>query len=67
MADTQFVSDKLLTFDCGHDLGHGNLSFVRNTPSRFALSFCEVRLNSLYQTEDGQCDFNVPPEFPSGA
>ena len=42
MADTVFVIDKPLTFDCDLDLGRGNLSFVRDTPSRFSLSFCEV-------------------------
>ena len=48
MADTQFVSDKPLTFDCDLDLGCGNLNFVRDTPFYFALPFCEVLLNSLY-------------------
>ena len=42
MADTPFVSGKPLTFDCDLDLGRGNLYFVRDTPSRFALSFYEV-------------------------
>ena len=41
MADTGFVSDKPLTFDCDLDLGRENLNFVRDTPSHFALSFCE--------------------------
>ena len=41
MADTQFVSDKHMTFDCNLDLGGGNLNFVHDTPSHFALSFCE--------------------------
>ena len=45
--DTQFVSNKYLTFDCDLDLGYGNLNFVRDTPSYFALSFYEVELNSL--------------------
>ena len=40
--DTEFVNDKLLTLDCDLDLGHGNLNFVHDTPSHFALSFCEV-------------------------
>ena len=47
MADTQFVSDNPLTFDCELDLGRGNLNFVRDTPSHLALSFCKVWLNSL--------------------
>ena len=33
MADTQFLSDKPLTFDCDLDRGHGNLNFVCDTPS----------------------------------
>ena len=41
MADKRFVSDKRLTFDCGLDLCHGNLNFVCDTPSHFALSVCE--------------------------
>ena len=40
--DTQFVSDKSSTFDCDFDLGNGNINFLRNTPSNFALLFCEV-------------------------
>ena len=47
MADTGFVSEKSLTFDCDLDLGGGNLNFVQHTPSHFALSFCEVQINSL--------------------
>ena len=42
MADSRFVSDKHLTFDCDLDLGHGDLNFVGDTPSHFSLSFCEV-------------------------
>ena len=42
MADTLFVSDKPLTFDCDLDLGRVNLNLGRDTPSHFALSFCEV-------------------------
>ena len=42
MADIQFVSDKPLTLDWDLDLGRGNLNFVRDTPSYFALSLCEV-------------------------
>ena len=42
MADTRFVCDKPMTFNCHHDLGRGNLNFVRDTSSYFALSFCEV-------------------------
>ena len=42
MADTRFVSDKPLTFNCDLDLGPGNLNFVHSTPLKFALSFCEV-------------------------
>ena len=42
MADTRFVSDKPLTFNCDLDLGHGgDLNFVCDT-THFALSFCEV-------------------------
>ena len=48
MADTRFVSDKPLTFDCDLDVGHGNLTFVRGTPSHFASSFCKVGINSFY-------------------
>ena len=40
MADTLFVGDKPLTFDCDLDLGTGNLNFVYNTPSHFVISFC---------------------------
>ena len=36
-----------LTFDL--DLGHRNLTLVRNTPSHYVLSFCEVLLNLLQQ------------------
>ena len=42
MADTQFVSDKPLTFDSDVGFGHGNLNFKRDTPSHFDLFFCEV-------------------------
>ena len=42
MADTRFVSDNPLTLDCDLDLSRGNLHFVRDTTSHFALSFCEV-------------------------
>ena len=42
MANTQFIYDKLLTFDCNLDLDCRNLTFVCDTPSHFALSFCEV-------------------------
>ena len=42
--DTQFVSNKSLTFYCDLDLGCWNLNFVYNIPSHFALSFCEVWL-----------------------
>ena len=42
MADTGYVSDKPLTFDCDPDLGHGNQNFGYDTPSYFALPFCEV-------------------------
>ena len=28
--------------DCDLDLGHRNLNHVRDTPSHYALSFCEV-------------------------
>ena len=37
--DTQFVSNKSLTFDCDLHLGRGNLNFVHDIPSHFALSF----------------------------
>ena len=40
--DSQNVSNKSLTFDCDLNLGHRNPNFVRDTPSHFALSFCEV-------------------------
>ena len=33
MADTRFVSDKSLTFDCDLDRGCGKLNFERDTPS----------------------------------
>ena len=36
------VNDKSLTFDCDLDFGRGNLNFVHDTPSHFALSFCRV-------------------------
>ena len=49
MADTRFVSDQPLTGDCDLDLGRGNLNFVRDTPSHFALFFNKVLLNSLYR------------------
>ena len=42
MADSRFEDDKPLTFNCDLDLGCGNLNFVRDTPSYFAISFCEV-------------------------
>ena len=42
MADTRFVSDKRLTIDCDLELGRGNLNFVRDISSHFALSSCEV-------------------------
>ena len=42
MADTQFVSDKPLTFHCDLDLGCGNLYFVCDTSSHFDLFFCYV-------------------------
>ena len=48
MADTQFVSDEPITFNCDLDLDRGSLNFMRDTPSHFALPFCEVWLNSLY-------------------
>ena len=37
--DTQFVSDKSLTFDCDLDLGHGHLNFLCDTLSHFTLPF----------------------------
>ena len=40
--DTQLVSNKSLTVDCDLDLSRGNLNFVGDTLSHFALSFCEV-------------------------
>ena len=49
MADTRFVSDKRLTIDCDLELGRGNLNFVRDISSHFALSSCEVWLNSIYR------------------
>ena len=42
MADTRFVSVKPLTLDCDLDLGRGNINFVRDTPSYFALSFYKI-------------------------
>ena len=39
MADTGFLRDKPLTFDCDFDLGRGNLNFVRDTPSHFCCTF----------------------------
>ena len=33
MADTQFVSDKPMTFNCDIDLDCGNLNFVGATPT----------------------------------
>ena len=45
--DTRFVNDKPLTLDCDLDLGCGILNFVRDTPSYFVLSLCEILLNSL--------------------
>ena len=49
MTDTRFVNNKPLTFDCDLDFGCENLNFVRDTPAYFALSFCQVLLNSLYR------------------
>ena len=37
MADTRFVSDIPITFNCDLDLDRGNLNFVRDTPSHLAL------------------------------
>ena len=42
MADTPFVGAKPVTFNRDLDLGCGNLNFVRDTPSHFALLFCEI-------------------------
>ena len=42
MADTRFVTDQPLIFDCDLDLGHWKLNFVHDTPCHFGLSFCEV-------------------------
>ena len=33
--------------DCDLDLGRRNLNHVRDTPSHYALSFCEVSSNLL--------------------
>ena len=41
-AVTVIVSVKHLTFDCDLDLGSGTLNFVGDTPSHYAISFCEV-------------------------
>ena len=41
MAVTRLVNDKPLTFNGDLDLGRGNLNFVRDTPSQFALPLCE--------------------------
>ena len=35
--------------DCDLDLGCRNLNHVRDTPSHYVLSFCEVSLNLLQQ------------------
>ena len=48
MADKRFVNDQPLSFDYDLDLGHGKLNFVYDTPSRFAVSVFEVKLNSFY-------------------
>ena len=37
MADTLFVSDKPMIFNCDLDLGRGNLNSEHNTPSHFAV------------------------------
>ena len=42
MADTRFLSDKPLIFDCDLNLGCEDLNFVRNIPSHFDLSFREI-------------------------
>ena len=42
MVDKRFVIDKPMTFNCGFDLVPGNLNFVSDTPSHFALPCCEV-------------------------
>ena len=46
MTDTQFVSDKPITFNCDLDLDCGSLNFVGNT-SHLALPFCEVKFPLL--------------------
>ena len=38
---------KLPIPDCGLDIEGGNLTLVCDTPSYYALSFCEVSLNLL--------------------
>ena len=38
-----------LSPDCDLDLGRRSLNHVRNTPSHYALSFCEVLSNLLQQ------------------
>ena len=38
MADSRFVCEKPLTFDCDLDLDLGNLNFVCDTLSHFVLS-----------------------------
>ena len=38
--DTWFVRDESITYDL--DLGHGNLNFVLDTFSHYALPLCEI-------------------------
>ena len=39
MAESRFVGDKSLTFNCDLNLGHGNLNSVCGIPSHFVLTF----------------------------
>ena len=43
MADTRFVSDKHLIFDCDLDLGYGNLNVVPDT--FFILLYLSVKFD----------------------
>ena len=72
------TSDLIVTLT----FGRRNLNHVRDTPSHYVLSFCEVskfhqicfnRLLAIAETRfvmdemtDGRYDFKMPPEVPSG-
>ena len=42
MADSWFIGDKPLTLNCDLDLEYGNINFMRDTLSHFALSLCSA-------------------------